>query len=233
MIVLAHREELIAQPIERLRAVAGDWLMDGSLIDRASAGCSASQKDYDRQLTVATVQTLGYRRKIQAASGSTPPRQTARRGPIDYLITDEAHPRDQPELFADRGRPEKRQPGHEASGRDGPPQRATARRWRMASPPRLLLPVTIADLVRRGYLVKPTWYAITTQIDLAGVKTVAGDFQQKALADRFDTEACRQVVVAAHKEYAADRPALPSPCRSRARMRWLGISRGGLHRCCR
>jgi hypothetical protein len=39
-------------------------------------------------------------------------------------------------------------------------------------------------------------------------RDVAGDFQQNQLADRFDTDACRQVVVAAHKEYAHDRPAI-------------------------
>jgi superfamily II DNA or RNA helicase len=56
-VVLAHREELIHQPIERLRAVAGDWLMSGSL-DRPRVGLLlGEQKDYDRQLTVATVQT--------------------------------------------------------------------------------------------------------------------------------------------------------------------------------
>ena len=62
-LILAHREELIEQPIERLRAVAGDWLYAGAL-DRPRVGrLLGEQKDYDRQLTVATVQMLSYRRR--------------------------------------------------------------------------------------------------------------------------------------------------------------------------
>src|SRR5262249_27831886 len=65
-----------------------------------------------------------------------------------------------------------------------------------------------ADLVKQRYLVKPSWFAISTQIDLEGVRTRAGDFELGRLAERFDTDMCRKIVVAAYKEYAGSRPAI-------------------------
>jgi superfamily II DNA or RNA helicase len=196
--VLAHREELIHQPIERLRAVAGEWLLTGSL-DKPRVGLLlGEQKDYDRQLTVATVQTLARPKHLA---------KLLEAGPIDYLITDEAHHAISPSYLCVVAGLRAANPNLRHLGVTATPQRgdglALANGFTHTA-----FTVTIADLVRQGYLVKPSWYAISTQIDLAGVKTQAGDFQQTQLAQRFDTDACRQVVVAAHKEYAADRPAI-------------------------
>lgn len=206
-LILAHREELIEQPIERLRAVAGDWLMDGSLNRPRVGRLLGGQKDYDRQLTVATVQTLSYRRKDGDQWITPHLDKLLAAGPIDYLITDEAHHAISPSYLQIVDGLRSANPSMKHLGVTATPQRGDGKAMANGFT-HTAFTVTIADLVRRGYLVKPTWYAITTQIDLAGVKTVAGDFQQKALADRFDTEACRRVVVAAHKEYAADRPAI-------------------------
>lgn len=196
--ILAHREELIYQPIERLRAVAGDWLMSGSL-ERPRVGLLlGEQKDYDRQLTIATVQTLGRQAHLD---------RLLSHGPIDYLITDEAHHAISPTYLRVRDGLKAANPGLKHLGVTATPQRgdglALANGFTHTA-----FTVTIADLVRRGYLVKPTWYAISTQISLDGVKTRAGDFEQAKLAERFDTDDCRKVVVATHKEYASDRPAI-------------------------
>ena len=207
-LILAHREELIEQPIERLRAVAGDWLYAGAL-DRPRVGrLLGEQKDYDRQLTVATVQTLSYRRKNASGQWEYPHlAKLLAAGPIDYLITDEAHHAISPSYLQvveglRAANPELRHLGVTATPQRGD-GKAMANGFTATA-----FTVTIADLVRQGYLVKPSWYAISTQIDLDGVKTTAGDFQQNQLAERFDTDACRKVVVAAHKEYAHDRPAI-------------------------
>jgi superfamily II DNA or RNA helicase len=196
--VLAHREELIHQPIERLRSVAGDWLMAGSL-ERPRVGLLlGEQKDYDRQLTVATVQTLARPKHLA---------KLLEAGPVDYLITDEAHHAISPSYLKVVAGLRAANPALKHLGVTATPQRgdglALANGFTHTA-----FTVTIADLVRQGYLVKPSWYAISTQIDLTGVKTQAGDFQQAGLAQRFDTDACRAVVVAAHKEYASDRPAI-------------------------
>lgn len=197
-VVLAHREELIHQPIERLRAVAGDWLMTGSL-DRPRVGILlGEQKIYDRQLTVATVQTLARAKHLEKLLSY---------GKVDYLITDEAHHAISPSYLNVVAGLRKANPNLKHLGVTATPQRgdglALANGFTHTA-----FTVTIADLVRQGYLVKPSWYAISTQIDLSGVKTRAGDFELGKLADRFDTDACRQVVVAAHREYASTRPAI-------------------------
>jgi DNA repair protein RadD len=156
------------------------------------------QKDYDRQLTVATVQTLARPKHLTKLLDA---------GAVDYLITDEAHHAISPSYLRVVAGLRAANPNLKHLGVTATPQRgdglALANGFTHTA-----FTVTIADLVRQGYLVKPSWYAISTQIDLAGVKTQAGDFQQTQLAQRFDTDACRQVVVAAHKEYASDRPAI-------------------------
>lgn len=206
-VVLAHREELIEQPIERLRAVAGDWLMHGAL-DRPRVGrLLGEQKDYDRQLTVATVQTLSYRRKVDGVWVYPHLERLLAAGPIDYLITDEAHHAISPSYLQVVDGLRAANPQLRHLGVTATPQRGDGKAMANGFTATAFT-VTIADLVRQGYLVKPSWYAISTQISLDGVKTTAGDFQQNQLADRFDTDACRQVVVAAHKEYAHDRPAI-------------------------
>jgi superfamily II DNA or RNA helicase len=207
-VVLAHREELIEQPIERLRAIAGDWLMTGTLERPRVGRLLGEQKDYDRQLTVATVQALSYRRKGADGQWTYPHLdKLLQAGPIDYLITDEAHHAISPSYLEVVARLRAANPALRHLGVTATPQRGDGKAMANGFTTTAFT-VTIADLVRQGYLVKPSWLAISTQIDLSGVKTTAGDFQQNQLAERFDTEACRAVVVAAHKEYAPDRPAI-------------------------
>ena len=197
-VILAHREELIYQPIERLRAIAGAWLMTNAL-ERPRVGLLlGDQKSYDRQLTVATVQTLARETHLQRLLAS---------GPIDYLITDEAHHAISPSYLKVVDGLRAANPQLRHLGVTATPQRGDGKAMANGFT-HTAFTVTIADLVRQGYLVKPSWYAISTQIDLTGVKTQGGDFQQSQLAQRFDTAGCRAVVVAAHKEYAADRPAI-------------------------
>src|SRR5579859_2979519 len=82
IVVLAHREELISQPVERLRQLAPAWLCAGDLSRPRVGLLLGDQKSYDRQLTIATVQTLSRPSHLQ---------KLLAHGPIDVLITDEAH----------------------------------------------------------------------------------------------------------------------------------------------
>jgi superfamily II DNA or RNA helicase len=68
--------------------------------------------------------------------------------------------------------------------------------------------ITIADLVRQGFLVQPRWLGISTGISIAGVKTSGDDFVQAQLAKVFDTEQGRAIVLAAYQQYARDRRAI-------------------------
>lgn len=197
IVILAHREELIHQPIERLRTIAGDWLMD--VTEQPKVGLLMGEtKTYDRQLTIATVQTLAREAHMK---------RLLVHGQIDYLITDEAHHAIAPAYLRVRDGLRAANAALKHLGVTATPMRGDG--LAMANTfSHTAFTVTIADLVRQGFLVKPNWLAISTQIDLAGVKTTAGDFQQAQLAERFDTPQCRALVVAAHKEYAHDRPAI-------------------------
>lgn len=198
IVVIAHREELITQPVERLRMVDSEWLTTG-LMEKPKVGIlMGDQKDYDRQLTIATVQTLSRESHLK---------KLLAHGHIDYLITDEAHHAIAPAYTRVRDGLRKANPEMRHLGVTATPERGDGLAMANAFE-KIAFRITIADLVRAGYLVKPTWLAISTQIDLSGVKTTAGDFQQSQLAERFDTAACRALVVAAHKEYAHDRPAI-------------------------
>ena len=67
----------------------------------------------------------------------------------------------------------------------------------------------IKELVKLGYLAPPRWLAIQTGISLAGIRSqgsgVDRDFNQKQLANVFETDNCFDLVVESHKRYAADR----------------------------
>lgn len=213
IVILAHREELIAQPVERIGAIAGEWLM-ADCLDRPRVGkLLGEQKDYDRQITVATVQTLSYQRRAGEDAEGRPVfraphlEKLLAHGPIDYLITDEAHHAIAPAYLRVRDGLAAANPRLRHLGVTATPMRgddlALANVFSTTA-----FTITIADLVRDGYLVKPSWYAISTHIDLSGVRTLGGDFQQQQLAERFDTPACRALVVAAHRELASDRPAI-------------------------
>ena len=202
-LILAHREELIAQPIARIGPLAGDWLTAGELTRPRIGKLLGEEKAYDRQITVATVQTLAYQR-----NGSLPHlERLLSHGAIDYLITDEAHHAVAPGYLRVVEALRAANPNLRHLGVTATPMRgddlALANAFGHTA-----FTISIADLVRQGYLVKPKWLAISTHIDLTGVKSVGGDYQAKQLAERFDTPACRALVVAAHKEYAHDRQAI-------------------------
>jgi len=65
----------------------------------------------------------------------------------------------------------------------------------------------IIEGIRLGALAPVRWLAIQTSISVSGIKTVAGDFQQRGLANVFETQNCFDLVVATHQKYADGRQA--------------------------
>jgi superfamily II DNA or RNA helicase len=202
-VILAHREELITQPLERLRAVAGDWLHTPNQEVPRVGILMGDRKEYDRQLTIATVQTLSYQRNGQIPHLE----RLLANGPIDYLITDEAHHGVAPAYLRVRDGLKAANPEMRHLGVTATPMRGD-RLGLSNLYTHTAFRVTIADLVRQGYLVPPKWLAITTDVSLEGVHTKAGDFQANELAERFDTAENRKLIIAAHKEHGAGRPSI-------------------------
>lgn len=197
-LVLAHRQELIEQPVDRIRQMAPAWLMAGAL-DRPRVGVvMAGQNDCDRQLTIATVQTLSSEKRLV---------RLLAHGPITHLIIDECHHACARTYLSLWEQLRAAYPALRHLGVTATPLRADgdglSRVYSHVS-----ARITIADLVRDHYLVQPRWLGISTGISLQGVKTQNGDFAQGQLAERFETSAEQRVVVQAYQEYAAGRRAI-------------------------
>lgn len=197
-LVIAHRAELIEQPVERVRQMNPAWLMAGCL-DRPRVGVvMAGQNDCDRQLTIATVQTLSSEKRLA---------RLLAHGPITHLIIDECHHACAKTYLSLWERLRATYPALRHLGVTATPMRSDgdglSRVYSHVS-----ARITIADLVRDHYLVQPRWLGISTGISLKGVETRNGDFAQGQLAERFETSTEHQVIVQAYQEYAPDRRAI-------------------------
>src|SRR6185369_7924984 len=81
-VILAHRQELIDQPLQRIGQIDPAWPMQGDLLRPRIGIMMAERNDYDRELTIATVQTLASSKRLA---------QLLAAGPIGYLVVDECH----------------------------------------------------------------------------------------------------------------------------------------------
>ena len=196
--VLAHRKELIEQPIERLYQYYPHWKPNGC--GRRKAGIvMADINEPDAQLVVATVQTLASSERRLA--------QILSHGPIDYLVVDECHHNTNKNTYSKVLKALKdANPNLKHLGVTATPIRADgdglAGVYQKES-----AHYGIVELIREGYLAPVRWLAIQTKISLADVKTVAGDFQKRGLANVFETANCFDLVVESHKRYASGRQA--------------------------
>lgn len=194
-LVIAHRQELIEQPIERIGQMDRAWLMSDAL-DKPRVGMLMGKyNDCDRQLTVATVQTLASPRRLAAL---------LRHGPITHLVIDECHHATAESYVTLWQALRDANPALLHLGVTATPQRADGDGLSKVYG-HVAAKVTIADLVRQGYLVQPRWLAISTGISLAGVHTRSGDYVASELAQRFDTPSGRTIIVQSYLKYAAGR----------------------------
>jgi len=192
-LLVAHRKELIEQPSER---IAQFWPARASQVGIVMA----DQDECDRQITIATVQTLQVERRIE---------RLLAHGPIDYLIIDEAHHSAADgyltvlETLQDAN-PRLRHLGVTAtpirSDDNGLPYDVKVAH------------LGIRELVRDTWLAPPRWLAIQTGITLAGVKSRGSgpdrDFVTKDLVDVYETDNCFDLVAESHNKYASGRKAL-------------------------
>lgn len=189
-LIIAHRQELIDQPIERTRTWPG-WAIPMGVVmgDRNEADCP---------ITVATVQTLSSERRLAGL---------LKYGAIDYLVTDECHHGNAASYVDLMNRLRQVNPKLKHLGVTATPFRADgdglARVYQHVS-----FHVSIADLVKLHYLTQPRWLGIATGISLKGVESRAGDFVQSQLASRFDTPHGRQIITQAYQEYGGNRRAI-------------------------
>jgi superfamily II DNA or RNA helicase len=194
-LILAHRKELIEQPLERLFSYFPEWRWQTA----GRAGIvMADQNQPDSDLVVATVQTLASPRRLE---------EVLRFGPIQYLITDEAHHATASTYRQVYERLREANPEMRHLGVTATPIRADgdglAGVFQKES-----FHFGIVEGIREGFLAPVRWLAIQTAVSVAGVASREGDFVRKQLANVFETENCFDLVVESHKRYADGRQAV-------------------------
>jgi superfamily II DNA or RNA helicase len=191
ILILAHRDELVEQAVEKYLTVN-----PAEMIGVEKGARRASPMD---RVCVASVQTLHNGRIGDFL---------ARFGRPALIVTDEAHHAVAPGYAAI----------YEACGvtRDG----QTIHIGVTATPKRadkigldgtfdaVAYSIGIGDLVRRGHLVPLVGYRVRTQTDLDGVRVVAGEFNQGDLGRAVDTPERNARVVQAYDDTTPGRKAL-------------------------
>lgn len=194
-LIIAHRNELIDQPIERL-AMFWPHLRSRSGI------VMAGQDECDKQIIVATVQTLNAKGRLE---------RILAHGPIDYLVTDECHHAPANTYVQVYECLREANPNLRHVGVTATPLRADGEGLRKVYE-KESAHYGIKELVRLGFLAPPRWLGIKTGISLKGVSSNGGgedrDFNQRQLASIFETDNCFELVVESHKKYAAERPSI-------------------------
>jgi len=191
MLVLAHREELIDQNIEKLR------LTNPSLrVDKEKAEHHADPANAD--IVVASVATLGRKgtKRLESYDWSQ----------FDKIVVDEAHHSTAPSytnileaigVLADDNK--RLLLGVTATGRrgDGQPLAKVYKKITYHYP--------LRKAIEDGWLVELRGYKVSTTASLDGIKIVAGDYDQRELANTVDTPERNQTVLDAWLKYGENR----------------------------
>lgn len=192
-LIVAHRKELIEQPAERL---AQFWPDRAGMVGIVMA----EQNQPDRQITIATIQTLQVERRLA---------QILAPGLIDYVIIDEAHHSAADGYLAVLQMLQDANPHLRHLGVTATPVRADDNGLPYDEK---VIHLGVRELVRDGWLAPPRWLAIQTGISLADVGMRGSgadrDFVTKELVNVFETDNCFDLVVESHQKYAAGRKAL-------------------------
>lgn len=202
-LILAHRRELIDQPLQRIGSIAPDWL-EASFAPRVGI-VMAERNEPSCQITIATVQSLTGRSAAAKAAGRWPRIEALlAHGLIDYLVIDEAHHATADSYLTIWRQLREANPNLRNLGVTATPIRADGEGLSTVYE-HVAARITIADLVKLHYLVQPRWLAIDTGISLKGVGSSGGDYSPGDLAKRFDTPRGRRIIVESYQQYAAGR----------------------------
>jgi len=184
VLVLAHRDELIGQALDKIRQVA-PTLRTGKV--------KADDDDVAAQVVVASVQTLSRPARLRRLADAPGP-------PVGLIITDECHhsiSKSYIDVYA--AFPDALHLGVTATLARGDGV-GLGKVWEDVVYQRGIL-----DLVAEGYLVDVRGQAIDLGIDLSGVKRTAGDYAAGALGDALEQAHGPELAARAIHEHAADR----------------------------
>ncbi len=175
VLILAHRDELIDQAIDKLHRARRLFAVKEKAQERASL---------ESRIVVASVQTLARQNRLE-------------RFPIDHfatVIVDEAH-----HVLADSyQRVLARFPSAKVLGVTATPDRGDTRNLGTFFQD-VAFEISMVDLIRQGYLARVKVQTVPIQIDITDVSTRAGDFSEEEVAAALEPVLEKiAVAVAAH-----------------------------------
>jgi ATP-dependent helicase IRC3 len=187
-LILSHRRKLVMQPVDKLRMFWPEWLYKTGVV-------MGDQNECSKTLISATFQTLQSPNRLKRILAY---------GPIDYLITDEAH-RACAKSYLDiyqmlkEANPNLRHVGVTATPHRGDGD-GLAKVFQHVSIRR-----NIAQLTPR-YLVPHRVLEIKTRAKLKGIRTGHdGDYIKSRLAQVFETDNCMELIVNSWQQYTPNK----------------------------
>ncbi len=185
VLFLVHRQELVEQTAESLLKY------DTNLSPEDIGYIWKKNHDLDRHLTIGMIQTL-YSRIDTIPSDA-----------FDLVIMDEAHhavAKTYREVL-DKFEPILR------LGLSATPERTDGAPLSNLFDA-ITFELSVKEAIKRGMIVGPKAVQVTTGSSLQGVKTLAGDFNQKELQDAIDNDERNKLVVDTYRNHAHGRKAL-------------------------
>ena len=183
-LVIAHREELLTQAADKIKAVAPSLRI----------GIVKAERDehQDADVIVGSIQTLAVERRRKAIDN------------IGLVIVDECHHAAAPSYMTVLE--------HFGAWSGAPTAGFTATMTRTDGGladvwQEVVFTLDILEMIEDGYLCDVRGKRVIVDgLDLDSVKTRAGDLQDGQLAQALDDSGAAQVVAKAYQEHAADRP---------------------------
>lgn len=187
---IAHRQELIAQPLERLQKSWPNPTEIGIV--------KASKNDVSARFVLGSVQTVCRPNRMA---------QLLNAGSFDYLVTDESHHSPSKSYLEIYKALRSANPKLRHVGLTATPKRTDGKSMRNVFD-KISYQMNIIRAIREGWLVPPRAMQIETGVDISGVKVSHGDFVPGDLADVLDANRWHEKVVSSYLEHAEGKQAL-------------------------
>lgn len=187
-VVIAHRDELIKQAVDKLRWI--DPSLDVGI-------CKGSRNDLHHQVVVASIQSLVRGGRIE---------RLLRHGPLTTVVVDEAHHSSSSYARALQELGCLEDEGPLLLGVTATPN--TKDRQLATLYGEVVWERDIGWMIERGYLADLRAVRVKVGIDLNLVKSSSGDFEAGALGAALEDAKAPSIAVEAYEQYAAGRKAL-------------------------
>lgn len=197
VMVLAHRKELIEQPLARLERFWPERAWQAGIV-------MGNTNDCHRRIVIATVQTVGHKNGKRLA-------EILQYGRIDLLITDECHHVSASTYQAVIATLKAANPQLKHLGVTATPERGDKKSL-AATYEHESSNVGVLRLIDEGFLCQPRVHGVKTSIDLSWVSVHGAggnrDYNNQQLVAAVETSDCFKLVVKTHKEKVGHRPTI-------------------------